>query len=128
MPADDQTFETVAAPAHRRPLRTAAWLAAAPAALADKATKTFAAKKSFEDAKVDLTTAITDIKVGAIVDTAGGTDSIAPQSIAIGRVTAVIEQTGTASALVEVTPFADLRRLSFLTVLLYKPNEQAVQV
>jgi cell shape-determining protein MreC len=76
----------------------------------------------------DLTTAITDIKVGAIVDTAGGTDSIAPQSIAIGRVTAVIEQTGTASALVEVTPFADLRRLSFLTVLLYKPNEQAVQV
>ena len=29
MPADDQTFETVAAPAHRRPLRTAAWLAAA---------------------------------------------------------------------------------------------------
>lgn len=76
----------------------------------------------------DLTTSITNIRVGAIVDTAGGTDSIAPQSIPIGRVTAVIEQTGTASALVEVTPFADLRRLSFLTVLLYKPNEQAVQV
>lgn len=74
----------------------------------------------------DLTSSITSVQVGAIVDTAGGTDSLAPQGIPIGRITAVLEQTGTSSALVEVTPSADLRRLSFLTVLLFLPNQQAV--
>ncbi len=74
----------------------------------------------------DLTSSITSVQVGAIVDTAGGTDSLAPQGIPIGRITAVLEQTGTSSALVEVTPNADLRRLSFLTVLLFLPNQQAV--
>ncbi len=74
----------------------------------------------------DLTSSITSVQVGAIVDTAGGTDSLAPQGIPIGRITAVLEQQGTSSALVEVTPNADLRRLSFLTVLLFLPNQQAV--
>ena len=74
----------------------------------------------------DITSSLTSVRVGAIVDTAGGTSSNAPQGIPIGRITAVIAQTGTTSALVEVTPSADLRRLTFLTVLLFKANDQAV--
>ncbi len=74
----------------------------------------------------DITSALTSVRVGADVDTSGGTSSLAPQGIPIGRITAVLEQTGTSSALVEVAPFADLRRLSFLTVILFLPNEQAV--
>ena len=74
----------------------------------------------------DITSSITSVRVGADVDTSGGTNSLAPQGIPIGRITAVIEQQGTSSALVEVTPYSDLRRLSFITVVLFLPNEQAV--
>ena len=74
----------------------------------------------------DITSSLTSGRVGADVDTSGGTSSLAPQGIPIGRITAVLEQTGTSSALVEVMPYADLRRLSFITVVLFLPNEQAV--
>jgi len=74
----------------------------------------------------DITSSVTSVRVGAVVDTAGGTNSLAPQGIPIGRISAVLEQTGTSSALVEVTPNADLRRLSFVTVVLFLPNDQAV--
>jgi len=74
----------------------------------------------------DSTSSVTSVKVGAIVDTAGGNASLAPQGIPIGIITRVVAQSGSSSALVEVTPNASLRRLNFVTVVLFMPNEDAV--
>lgn len=74
----------------------------------------------------DSTSSVTSVKVGAIVDTAGGNNSLAPQGIPIGIITRVINQTGDSSALVEVTPNANLRRLYFVTVVLFVSNADAV--
>lgn len=74
----------------------------------------------------DSTSSVTSVKVGAIVDTAGGNDSLAPQGIPIGIITRIVEQSGSSSALVEVTPNASLRRLNFVAVVLYVPNKDAV--
>ncbi len=69
---------------------------------------------------VDNSSSIANVKVGAIVDTAGGTKGLAPQGIPIGVITRIVEQTGNSSSLVEVTPNADLRQLNFVVVVLYK--------
>ena len=74
----------------------------------------------------DNSSAITTVKVGAVVDTAGGTSSLAPQGIPIGRITAVLKQPGNSSTVVEVRPNADLRRLNFVAVVLFLPNNQAI--
>ncbi len=71
---------------------------------------------------VDTSSAVTSVRVGAIVDTAGGTKSLAPQGIPIGRITKVVRQPGTSSSLVEVVPSADLSRLNFVAVVLYLPS------
>lgn len=73
----------------------------------------------------DSTSAVTSVHVGAVVDTAGGTGvlgSIAPQGIPIGIITRVVSQSGDSSQIVEVTPNASLRRLNFVTVVLFVPN------
>lgn len=75
---------------------------------------------------VDTTSSITNVKVGAIVDTAGGNNGLAPQGIPIGVITKVERQTGSSSAKVEVTPNASLKRLNFVAVVLYVPNQDAV--
>jgi cell shape-determining protein MreC len=75
---------------------------------------------------VDTTSSVTSVKVGAIVDTAGGNNSTAPQGIPIGVITRIERQTGSSSALVEVTPNASLKRLNFVAVVLYVPNQDAV--
>ena len=75
---------------------------------------------------VDTTSSLTSVKVGAIVDTAGGNNGLAPQGIPIGIITRIERQTGSSSALVEVTPNASLRRLNFVAVVLYAPNQDAV--
>ncbi len=75
---------------------------------------------------VDTTSSVTSVKVGAIVDTAGGNNGLAPQGIPIGIITNIERQTGSSSALVEVTPNASLRRLNFVAVVLYVPNQDAV--
>lgn len=62
------------------------------------------------------------VKVGAIVQTAGGIRSISPPGLPIGVVTAVREQSGSRALLVEVEPAANLNKLSFLSVVLYVPN------
>ncbi|MDO8389804.1 MAG: rod shape-determining protein MreC [Actinomycetota bacterium] len=74
----------------------------------------------------ESTSAITSVKVGAVVDTAGGTGSLAPQGIPIGTITTVLKQSGNSSTLVEVRPNADLRRLNYVAVVLFLPNVQAV--
>ncbi|MEN9645792.1 MAG: putative rod shape-determining protein MreC [Actinomycetota bacterium] len=75
---------------------------------------------------VDTTSSVTNVKVGAIVDTAGGNSGLAPQGIPIGIITKVQKQLGSSSALVEVTPNASLKRLNFVAVVLFQPNPSAI--
>jgi rod shape-determining protein MreC len=70
-------------------------------------------------------TALTNVKVGDIVETAGGAQSLAPQSIPIGVITAVRSRTGSRTPLVEVKPNASLNQLNFVSVVLFKPNQSA---
>ena len=65
------------------------------------------------------------IDIGDAVLTSGGSESLAPPDIPIGRVANVIENLGTAGLELEVELNADLGRLNFLTVLLYQPPREA---
>jgi rod shape-determining protein MreC len=65
------------------------------------------------------------IEIGDAVLTSGGSDSLAPPDIPIGRVANIIRNPGTAGLELEVELNADLARLNFLTVLLYKPPIEA---
>ena len=60
-------------------------------------------------------------QVGDQVLTSGGSLSLAPPGIAVGTVANVIENPGTAGLELEVELNVDLGRLSFLSVILYKP-------
>ncbi|MEI8239005.1 MAG: rod shape-determining protein MreC [Actinomycetota bacterium] len=75
---------------------------------------------------IDTSSSVTSVKVGAIVDTAGGNDGLAPQGIPIGRITRIQRQAGSSSSLIEVTPNASLNRLNFVVVVRYVPNSDAV--
>ena len=72
---------------------------------------------------VDTNSSLANVKVGAIVDTAGGTKGLAPQGIPIGVITRIVKQSGDSSAIVEVTPNASLSQLNFVAVVLYQPND-----
>jgi rod shape-determining protein MreC len=74
---------------------------------------------------VDSSSSLANVKVGSIVDTAGGTKGLAPQGIPIGVITRIVKQSGDSSAIVEVTPNASLRQLNFVAVVLYQPNDDA---
>ena len=74
----------------------------------------------------DGTSSVTAIKEGAVVDTAGGNASLAPQGLPIGIITRIVTQSGSPSLVVEVTPNANLRRLNFVTVVFFAPNPDAV--
>ena len=72
---------------------------------------------------IDQATTVNDLQVGSPVETAGGASSIAPASLPIGVISAVTTQTGSSAPVVEVEPAAgDLTRLTFLSVVLYRPN------
>ena len=75
---------------------------------------------------IDTTSSLTAVRVGAVVDTAGGNNSNAPQGIPIGVISRITKQTGTSSALIEVTPNASLKRLNFVAVVLYVSNADVV--
>jgi cell shape-determining protein MreC len=75
---------------------------------------------------VDTSSSLTSVRVGAVVDTAGGNNGLAPQGIPIGVITNIKKLTGTTSSLVEVTPNASLKKLNFVAVVLYVPNNDAV--
>jgi rod shape-determining protein MreC len=63
------------------------------------------------------------VAVGSTVQTAGGTEDIAPPGIPIGVISAVHTQSGSSALVVEVEPAAgDLSKLNFLRVLLYVSN------
>lgn len=67
-------------------------------------------------------TALTNVKVGDAVETAGGAKSLAPQGIPIGTITSVRERSGSRTPIVEVKPNASLTQLNFVSVVLYLPN------
>jgi len=71
-------------------------------------------------------TALTNVKVGDRVETAGGADSLAPQSIPIGTITSVTRKLGSRSPIVEVDPNASLSQLNFVSVVLFVPNQAAI--
>ena len=71
-------------------------------------------------------TALTNVKVGDTVETAGGTKSLAPQSIPIGKIIAVTRKLGSRSPIVEVEPNASLTQLNFVSVVLFVPNQAAI--
>jgi rod shape-determining protein MreC len=71
-------------------------------------------------------TALTNVKVGDTVETAGGAKSLAPQSIPIGTITAVTQRLGSRSPVVEVQPNASLTQLNFVSVVLFVPNQAAI--
>ena len=71
-------------------------------------------------------TALTNVKVGDTVETAGGTKSLAPQSIPIGKITAVTQRLGSRAPVVEVEPNASLTQLNFVSVVLFVPNQAAI--
>ena len=62
---------------------------------------------------------------GDSVLTAGGSDSLAPPNIPIGRVANVIPGTGVEGLQLEVELNADLERLNFVTVILYTAPREA---
>jgi len=65
------------------------------------------------------------IEVGDTVFTAGGSTSLAPPNIPVGRVANVITRTGTAGQELEIELTADLARLQFVRVVLYQPPTEA---
>ena len=69
--------------------------------------------------------ALTNVKVGDIVETAGGAKSLAPQGLPIGKITAVKQRLGSRTPIVEVAPNASLTQLNFVAVVLFVPNPAA---
>jgi cell shape-determining protein MreC len=61
------------------------------------------------------------VQVGALVITSGGSQSLAPRGIVVGRVIKIVERTGTSGAVLEVRLTAKLTALNFVRVLLYQP-------
>ena len=77
--------------------------------------------------QVDLladTPVIGRIRRGDIVLTAGGTLSLAPQNIPVGRVVNVVSRSTAEGPLLEVEPYANLSELNFVRVVLYKPASE----
>lgn len=70
---------------------------------------------------------LSEIKIGDAVLTTGGRASLAPPDIPIGVVANIIVRPGAAGARLEIRPAADLRRLQFVRVVLYKPSVERDQ-
>ena len=64
---------------------------------------------------------------GDIVLTSGGTDGLAPPDIPVGIVENVINRSSAEGPLLEVEPLADLDRLHFVRIVLYKPASEIEQ-
>ena len=76
---------------------------------------------------VDDSSGRMNLCVGALVSTAGGAGSLAPQGIPIGRITRIdrANESGSRAPVVEVTPNAKLSQLNFVAVVLFVPNDDA---
>ena len=62
-----------------------------------------------------------ELQTGDLVETAGGSESLAPTGIPVGRVINRADRPGSGGPLLDVDVHADLARLNFVRVVLYKP-------
>ncbi len=68
-----------------------------------------------------------ELEVGDLVETAGGSESLAPTGIPVGRVINRADRPGSGGPLLDVELHADLARLNFVRVVLYKPLSEVDQ-
>jgi len=65
------------------------------------------------------------LQEGDLVATAGGSGSLAPSDIPVGRVVNRIDRPGVGGPVLEVELFADLDQLGFVRVVLFQPAQEA---
>lgn len=70
---------------------------------------------------IDQNSRFGEIKVGALVITSGGAQSLAPRGIVVGRVIKIVERSGTSGIVLEVRLAARLSALNFVRILLFQP-------
>jgi rod shape-determining protein MreC len=70
---------------------------------------------------------LAELQVGDLVETAGGSTSLAPPGIPVGRVLNRADRPGSGGPLLDVELHADLDRLNFVRVVLYKPLSEVGQ-
>lgn len=68
-----------------------------------------------------------ELESGDLVETAGGSESLAPTGIPVGRVINRADRPGSGGPLLDVQVHADLARLNFVRVVLYKPLSEVDQ-
>lgn len=73
------------------------------------------------------TPSLTQLVAGDLVETAGGAESLAPTGIPVGRVLNRADRPGSEGPLLDVQLNADLARLNFVRVVLYKPLSEVDQ-
>lgn len=73
------------------------------------------------------TPSLTQLVAGDLVETAGGAESLAPTGIPVGRVLNRADRPGSGGPLLDVQLNADLARLNFVRVVLYKPLSEVDQ-
>lgn len=76
---------------------------------------------------VEDSPSLSELQVGDLVETAGGSTSPAPPGIPVGRVINRADRPGSGGPLLDVELHADLARLNFVRVVLYKPLSEADQ-
>jgi len=70
---------------------------------------------------------LSELVAGDLVETAGGSESLAPTGIPVGRVINRASRPGSGGPLLDVALHADLGRLNFVRVVLYKPLSEVDQ-
>jgi rod shape-determining protein MreC len=70
---------------------------------------------------------LSELVAGDLVETAGGSESLAPTGIPVGRVVNRANRPGSGGPLLDVELHADLARLNFVRVVLYKPLSEVEQ-
>jgi rod shape-determining protein MreC len=76
---------------------------------------------------VQDTPSLAELKAGDLVETAGGSESLAPPGIPVGRVLNRANRPGSGGPLLDVELNADLSRLNFVRVVLYKSLSEVEQ-
>ena len=70
---------------------------------------------------------LSELVAGDLIETAGGSESLAPTGIPVGRVINRADRPGSGGPLLDVELYADLARLNFVRVVLYKPLSEVDQ-
>ena len=67
------------------------------------------------------------LQVGDLIETAGGSQSLAPPNIPVGRVINRADRPGVAGPLLEIELNADLDKLNFVRVVLFQPLTEVAE-